>query len=291
LKSLSLSFLQRANEDPALIRSEDPNWLSHIRPVIAMHTPATYRLDKLYDELLLDNVLGEHNGEIITNEHLQLIYTILGKYSRSELLPKKMTQTLYPQYSAAVPIPLLAYKERFGVKYGSWVLNHEFMVDAVMGSQLKDVIKVTRYLKELLNPSKPDLPSSDSEIGDQEYADSMGYELPKVYDPIDVFDFETQREFRGLATSDGNISSTAYTGLRRFMGGHPLSNITLSKFYWCMLTQTWIFDPKIRHPNMITNLLDWDTPAKPLEEYSSVRHGFKVRKPDEYTDTTKGFGL
>jgi hypothetical protein len=291
LKSLSLSFLQRANEDPALIRSEDPNWLSHIKSVIAMHKPATFSLSKLYDELLQEGELGEHNGEIITMEHLRLIYTILAKYSRSDLLPKKMTQTLYPQYSAAVPIVLLAYKEQFGVEYKKWKLNHDFMNLAVMGSQLKDIVRVTEYLKSLVNPEKPDLPNSDSEVGDQEYADSMGYELPKVYGPIDVFDFETQREFRELATSGGNISSTAYTGLRRFMGGHPLSNITLSKFYWCMLTQTWIFDPKIRHPDMITNLLDWDTPAKPLEEYSSVSHGFKIRKPDEYKDTTKGFGL
>jgi hypothetical protein len=51
-----------------------------------------------------------------------------------------------------------------------------------------------------------------------------------------------------------------------------------------MLTQTWIFDPKIRHPNMITNLLDWDKPAKPLEELTSVQ-GFPIR------DMGIGFGL
>jgi hypothetical protein len=284
LKSLSLSFLQRANEDPALIRTEDPHWLSHIRPVIAMLKPKTFSLDKLYEELLEPLTLGEHNGEIITTKHLQLIYTILAKYSRSDLLPKKMTQTLYPQYSAAVPIVLLAYKEQFGVEYKNWKLNHDFMTSAIMGNQLKDITRVTNYLKGLINPRKPDLPNSDSEVGDQEYADSMGYELPKVYDPIDVFDFDTQLEFREYATQEGNISSTAYTGIKRHGGTHPLGNSLLTKFYWCMLTQTWIFDPKIRHPNMITNLLDWDKPAKPLEELTSVQ-GFPIR------DMGIGFGL
>jgi len=283
LKSLALSFLQRAYDDPALIKTEDPHWLSHIRPVLAMHKPATYRLDKLYDELLVDNVLGEYNGEIITNEHLQVIYAILAKYNRSELLPKKMTQTLYPEYSAAVPIPMLAYKEHYGVEYKNWKLNHEFMTLAFMGTQLSDIVGVTRFLESL--NEQVDIPSSNSEVGDQEYADSIGH---TTIGPIDVFNIETQRDFRNHATENGFFKTVSYTGLKRYGPSHPLGSHSISKFYWCMLTQTWIFDPKIRHPNMITNLLDWDTPAEPLEEFTNTFSGFKV-KGREGQDTSQGF--
>jgi len=281
LKSLALSFLINAYDDPALIRTEDPHWLSHIRPVIAMHKPATFSLSKLYDELLLDGELGEYNGEIITMEHLRTIYAILAKYSRSDLLPKKMTQTLYPQYSSAIPIVLTAYREQFGVKYSQWTPNNDYMKTAILGKQLETLPEVYKYLVSLKN-RKPEF-ENNTELGDEEYLDSMGIETPES---IDVFDIEVRKELREFTLDGGNLPGTTYTALKRYHPSHPLGSANLSKFYWCMLTQTWIFDPKVRHPNMITNLLDWDIPAKPLEEFSSSI-GFKIGKPT--ASTSQGF--
>jgi len=265
MKSISLSFLKQAINDPSLIRSEDSSWLTHIKPVIAMQ-PTDYNMQNLYNALQENNTLGEFSGEIITTRHLRYIYAILKTHNRSDILPKKMTQTLYPQYSSAVPIVLAAYREQFGVKYSQWNPNNEYMRTAILGKQLETLPEVYKYLVGLKD-RKVEF-QNDTEIGDEEYCDSLGIETPES---IDVFDIEVRRELREFTLDGGILQPTAYTALKRYHPTHPLGSANLSKFYWCMLTQTWIFDPKVRHPDMVTQLTNIDKLAEPLAEFSSIK--------------------
>jgi len=265
MKSISLSFLKQAVNDPEVIRQQDPSWLTHIKPVIVMQ-PTDFNMQNLYDSLQENNELGEHNGEIITTRHLRYIYAILKTHNRSDILPKKMTQTLYPQYSSAVPLVLTAYREQFGVKYSQWLANNEYMASAILGKQLQTLPEVYKYLVSLKN-RRPEF-ENNTELGDEEYLDSMGIETPES---IDVFDIEVRRELREFTLDGGNLQSTAYTALKRYHPSHSLGSANLSKFYWCMLTQTWIFDPKVRHPDMITHLTNIDKLVEPLEEFTAAK--------------------
>lgn len=272
---LNLSFLKEAVENPKVLKS-DKSWMSHIKPILAsVKFKNVVSSDSLFQYLKQDIELA--NG--YTTEHVRLIYTILANHNRSDYLPPSITQVSAPQYSAAVPIGLAAYREAHGIKYSTWKLNNPFMDAALLGKSLADILRVRSYLINL-SENGPVI-KNDSEVGNQEALDSMGTSSSEKNEVIDPFDTANQAEWRKSALGNGTINSRMVTSIKRVFGsGHPLGNTLLPKFYWYMLTQTWIFEPKIRHPDMITNLLDWDTPAEPLDSFTEL---LETKKP-----TSKG---
>lgn len=260
LKFLTLSFLRSAVQSPSLLK-EDTAWITHILPVLALAKPSTVSFKGLRELLEEDIELGEVADEIITTKHLRYIYTILRDVSRSNMLAKAMPQTKYTQYSAAVPVGMLAYKQAFGVPYSRWMLvppsnaKETWMMEAMLGSGLSKILTVTEYLKHL--------------------------------DAVNVFDRDTMLDFR--SAYDDNPSYTAIKSGQP-KSPNPLHMGKVPLFYWCMLTQTWIFHPSVRHPDMITNLLDWDTPAEPLIEFTSLdTGGFSIE--DAEIQQSIGFDL
>ena len=263
MKFLELTFLKRALDTPEIVK-EDKAWLTHIRPVIALAKPSVVNLNKIA-EFLRDNKsteLGKVGNVTITGDHIGTILKILAKSSRSELV--KEPQTAVPQYSAAVPIGLLAYKEAYGTPYSRWadtLGSHELLTNALLGPALADIVSVRDYLLSI-NDYKPKI-QNDTEMGDQEFCDMNGIEVPADEYPLDP---KSQLLWRDHALDYGRIKPTEYNKIRRFFGtNHRLGNGSLSKFYWCMITQTWIFDPSIRHEHMITDIENWDNVALALE--------------------------
>ena len=263
MKFLELTFLKRALDTPEIVK-EDKAWLTHIRPVIALAKPPSVDLNQIA-AFLRDNKsteLGKVGNVMITGDHIGTILKILAKSSRSELV--KDSQTTVTQYSAAVPIGLLAYKEAYGTPYSRWadtLGSHELLTNALLGPALADIVSVRDYLLSI-NDHKPKI-QNDTEMGDQEFCDMKGIEVPIDEYP---FDPKSQLVWRDHATNYGSVKPTEYNKIRRFFGtNHRLGSTNLSKFYWCMLTQTWIFDPSIRHEYMITDIENWDTLVPPLE--------------------------
>lgn len=260
--SVSLPFLVAARNDPKVL-NQTSAWLTHIRPVLALAKPKELSTSALLELLKIDQELGIVHKVVITNKHLQYIYAILALHSRSEYITSSITT---PEYSAAVPIALQAYKEHWGIKYSRWNLDNDYMNAAVLGKGLRDLLKVRDYLIDI--NSQFASPANDSEVGDSEYEDSLGISSKESYNP---FDPKQQKLWRAQTTANGEIKSTMYSRLKRvFPAAHPLGSTNVPKIYWCMLTQTWIFDPRVRHPDMITDLLDFDNLVDPLEEFTGV---------------------
>ncbi len=264
MKFLKLDFLDKALVDPKLIK-QDKDWLTHIRPAIALVKPSRVN-PKLIADIVKenkDNVLGIVGGTEITGMHIIRILQILHEYPRSELVSDPQTEV--PHYSAAVPIGLLAYKEHHGKPYSVWKgtsIFEPWIFRALVGPALADIDIVTDYLTDL--PNKKPI-ENETEVGDQEYADSLGTELSEAVYP---FDHEQQLIWRELALRDGMVKTANYGKLGRVKPSDPMGSDYFSKFYWCMVTQTWIFDPSIRHPDMITDLSNWDNAVTPLVDVS-----------------------
>lgn len=243
---LTLDFLVKGLNDPYVIK-QSPTFYEDIKLALASldvkgHTSASY----LYQELRHQR----NTAYGYTTEHIKLIYKILEKHTRSDIFAAK--QADYPMYSSAVPIALAAYKEVYGIKYSSWWLDYPAMNKRLLGRSLQDIHTVRDYLKDVsANPRKYY----------ENYYEGPGMEI----DCPDPFLDESQVHLRKIALSDNTIPSRDFGAIKyAYPEDHALGRHKLPKLYWCMLTQTWIFDPAVRHPDMITDLLDWDNHPEPL---------------------------
>ena len=126
MKTVDVDFLKQALTQPNLIK-QDKAWFSHIKPYLTAYKPkmgkdGMYSLDDYFNSLG-QIPKNEMVGKIKTEE-VHLIWKILGKFNRSELLASSMSQITHPEYSAAVPIGMQAMREVYGIKYGSWNLSN-----------------------------------------------------------------------------------------------------------------------------------------------------------------------
>jgi len=247
---LTLDFLKNGLEDPSLIKQK-PTFLEDIKPAIASLNPKNNLSSYgLYTELSLNR----NTAYGYTVEHIKLIYQILEKYSRSEIFLGR--QVDYPMYSSAVPLALAIYKEVYGIKYSSWQMDYERMNRRLVGKALLEIWKVTRHFNDIsANPEK---------YYENPHWEDEGKEL-QCPDP--KLDYLAHSELRTIALAQGTVSSKDFGGIKyAFPEDHVLGKNNLPKIYWCMLTQTWIFDPRYRHPDMITCLFDWDNPPEPVTD-------------------------
>jgi hypothetical protein len=255
LEALEIDFLRKAVDHPKLIKNTDKDWLTHVKPILASVRPnielnrnTRISMLELFDFLSTDRSLD--GG--YTTEHVRLIYKILAEHNRSDYVASQSKDT---QYSSAVPTAMAAYRDKYGIKYSSWIHDAPWMAIALLGKSLSE-INITRDYLESLNESVTR--TYDSEIGDSEYEDSLGISSSR-HEPIDVFDFDYRVDLKLNATRDGTILDTGYATIKRvFTSEHPLGSQHVPKFYWHMLTQTWIFSPSVRHKDMITNMQDFD---------------------------------
>ncbi len=275
LASLEVDFLRAALENPSLIKTNDKDWLTHIKPVVTAARPTIeinkntrLSMEQLFSFLGTSKVL--EGG--YTTEQVRLVYRILATHNRSDYV---VSQSKNTQHSSAVPIIMAAYRDKYQIKYSSWIHDHIGMSNAILGKTLSEVLEVKEYLDSLGKQAKRAQKTYDTEMGDSEYEDMLGIESPS-HEPIDVFDFDFRVDLKNRATKNGSILDTGYATIKRvFKPDHPLGSEFLSKFYWHMLTQTWIFSPSIRHRDMITNLQDFDvldpslTPLTNLEDKSN----------------------
>ena len=276
MKTLELNFLKEAMEKPNLIK-QDKAWLDHIKPYLAAIKPTfikdgwnNYSAEDFFVSLGTRDkreVVTLADGRKATIEQLQLIWKILGTTSRSDILASSMSQIEFPQYSAAVPIGMLALKETYGIKYSQWDLHSKHPKSDVfnamlLGKSLANIPQVRQHLNSI-HPNA--MYEEEDEQAEDHHPDDAGY---------DCFDPQQQLLWRKQILRDGMVKSTEYAKLAKlFPNIHPLGYHTVPKIYWCMLTQTWIFDPSIRIPSMITDIEDFDTLPKPLEEINLATNG------------------
>lgn len=272
-KFFSKSFLEEVlkasekeeNKKVSLL-GKDPDWLLHAVPYITSVTPGKeggYSLDALYNNLgKIESV--EVNGKVVEGEVIRHIYRILGTLQRGQILPKSISQLSKPLYSGAVPWVLYAFKQQYNVSYSKWVFDsNEFFHKMVLGPSLEDYFLV-KYNLETINDDVKAIESASGECGVREYLESIGkpdFPMKEYY-----FDQDYLQELRHKFLKEGMVSSKDYTKFASLKSEAKINQALLgTKFYWCMLTQTWIFDPSIRNEHMVTSLFgDIDDVAEPL---------------------------
>jgi hypothetical protein len=244
----------------------DPHWLTHAIPYIAVPRPPKASTQALVDELSSDKEYSV-NGHLVSSDIIRLIYQIVGTIERSKILPKHkdFTQTKKPQYSAAVPWILYAYKFTHGIEYDKWILDHEKLNDWVLGTSLKDYFKIRAYLMDGINHHEYEIDSEAGEIGLEEWRASNGIITPENIYPLKT---ENRIQYREKSIYDPikeeYVSPLDFKLVKNRYTGGRLSSQNIPKFYWHMLTQTWIFDPSIRTPNMVTSFESLSTIDPPL---------------------------
>jgi len=271
-KFFNPTFLKQALDNPKLLK-DDPDWLLHSIPFIVSVIPDKPEGDKIS----LDNYykkIGrvesiwvdkkEYSGDVI-----RLIFKILGSANRSDILPNKLKQTQKTLYSSAVPWVLYAWKHTYNTSYDNWEFDNEDMSDMVLGPALSNYFGIKDYL-ENINETALQVLSEAGEIGVQEYKDKIGKSNldTTIYHP---FDPKQRREWRREILSDYAFRPTEFAKLKAlYKLSHRLGYTHINKFWWCMLTQTWIFDPSIRSPDMVTSFVSLGTIDPPLEEQTVV---------------------
>lgn len=283
MKTLQLSFLQEALANPKLLK-QDRDWLTHIKPYLAAVKPRQFNSYGKYDANAYFTNLGsgkitsvEVNGTEVSIEVIKTIWRILAKYTRSEILPASTTQIAYPQYSAAVPIGMAAFRDAYGIKYSSWDFDESspytsMFKNMLLGRSLATIYQVGTYLNFIqgINDYYPEYAFTDElYVDDNNTGFSFDPKLYKQEDMEDPLDPKTQKKWRDQITKNGQVGTGEYSKLAKlYPNSHYLGYDNISKFFWCMLTQTWIFEPSVRHPDMITqfNQHDFDSLATPISE-------------------------
>lgn len=215
-------------QDIKLFKTRSKTLLPQILPYIAHIIPAKnsnglYSATSIF-ELLKENEEYELNGVVFSGEQVLNYYRLFFNYSTSDYLD---AQTKTPQFCSAVPIPLAAYKQQYGIKYSSWD-KADPMLHRFFGPQMQWLFNLDDF------------------------------EIPNLT-------LEEVREFRDqvlLERKTGTIKPV--TSYKFENSGEPLFD-KLPKPLRMMLLQTWIFHPSIRHPNMITDPVNWDILAEPWD--------------------------
>lgn len=208
------------------ILKENKVWLDQATKYLVAVSPSNHRLSSLYENLMDDGTVTIE-GHRTSLAAIRIIWQIIGRYNRSDYLPSKPSQVENTRFSSAVPWGLFAFKKHFGTKYSQWEHDNPRMSEYMMGPSLKNYFNI------------------------------------KVTDEL----LENRLKFRDIVLDGGNISDTEYTKLKKvFPNSHQYGYDNFSKFYWCMLTQTWIFSPKKRNDDMITSLVDIDMLDEELDK-------------------------
>lgn len=197
-------------------------YLAHIIP--QKDSSGEYLASSIFEELDRNNTYVVNKVDFTGSQLLRYI-RLFYFHNTSEYLS---SQTSSPQFSAAVPIVLAAYKLQHGIQYSSWSKSDPCL-KRFFGPQMQWLFDEQLVIPEL----------SDQEV----------------------------REFREqvlLERKTGTIKpATSYKFER---SGEPNFD-KLPKLLKMMLLQTWIFHPQIRHPNMITDPKNWDLLAPAREEF------------------------
>lgn len=201
-------------------------YLAHIIP--AKNSRGLYSATSVF-ELLAKNEAYEVNGVNFTGEQLLDYYRAFYHFSTSEYID---TQTRFPQFCSAVPIPLAAYKQQYGIKYSSWDKTDP-LLPRFFGPQMQWLFKLDEI------------------------------EIPQLT-------LDEVKEFRDQVLLERKTNTIkSVTSYKFESSGEPIFD-KLPKPLRMMLLQTWIFHPSIRHPNMITDPLNWDVLAEPWDIVEAI---------------------
>lgn len=262
-KFFSEVFLDEALKEPKIVKG-DKDWLTHSIPYIAAvkTRDKSLKLSSLYTALAEDTTYVV-NGNKVPTSSIRKIYKLLGDVNRSEIVKQTMKEA--PHYSSAVPWALYAFKTTYGVEYDAWEFDHIRMRELVLGKQLANYFQVQQYVNTI-NDDVIYHSEQSGERGLQEYFEEIGI---KNFDMkrYDFFDPAQRRIWRDMYTEEGMVDPLAYMKLNPnniAPKGHKLRPALLDKFYWCMITQTWIFEPRIRADNMVTSLKGLSVFDEPL---------------------------
>ena len=228
-------------EDIKAFKSRSVSIISQVMPFLAHIIPAKnsrglYSASSVF-ELLAKNEEYCLNNVYFSGEQILQYMRVFNHKNTSEYLD---AQAKSPQFSAATPIVLAAYRQQLGIKYEQWD-------------------KADPLLKRFFGPQ-------------MQWLFDPALSVPDLNDD----EFREFRENVLLERKTGLLKPA--TSYKFESSGEPNFD-KLPKMLRMMLLQTWIFHPSIRHPNMITDPLNWDNLAD-ARETQQISAGI-IAKPRE----------
>lgn len=221
-------------EDTQTLKRYSKTFLAQLMPYIAHIIPAK-NSSGLYSassifETLKLNEAYQLHGVKFSGEQLLNYYRLFGLMPVSNYLAK---QTESPQFCSAVPIPLAAYRLQLGIPYSKWDKTDPCLV-RMFSPQMQWIL-------------------------DQKVIDSIP--------DLNRDEVNALREQVLLERKSGTIKPVI--SYKFELSGEPVFD-RLPKLLRMMLLQTWIFHPSIRHQNMITDPINWDSAAEPWDLVNDV---------------------
>lgn len=235
------------------------------------YLPSTI-IQKLREQPYISTEVGD-----IESKWIMSAIKLLFDTPRSAFLPTVSDSKKHTIYSAAVPYVLYAFKAQWGVKYSEWDLEEGPVYDGIntnaggilLGYGLKEYVKVKEsYKSAFIKPEPP--PGWAPDWWVQRYGTEVPFEgdlesswMPN-WSPPEVNLQEIRKAYLTHTKTGGPISETAY-GKGAYTCHPLLSTIVTKLIFRHMLTQTWVYTPKLRNPHMILSLEDIDEIPEPIE--------------------------
>ena len=281
--------------DPSPINKYNPvNFMNELAKYLTLVKPdkidGKYSPGSIFDKLTEETYIRSDMGDIPTS-WLKAAFKLLFATKRSAFIKNSSLNSSLSLYSPAVPYALYAFKSQYNVNYKEWNLEEpnykgtDFNAGSILlGTGFKDYLKKRHlYSSYFKKPSPPKdwVPESwlekyGSEVafeGDMEHEWMPSWEKPRV-------DWDELR--RGYLThgQDPNHIIPEHLWAKGTFTSHELliRMGSTGTIYHHMLTQTWVFSPKLRNKYMIMSFDDIDEMPDPIETpgiISTVQTGEK----------------
>ena len=182
----------------------------------------------LKEEKFIKSDMGD-----IPSEWIKSLFKLLFEVPRSKFGPTASTSNKASLYSSAVPYAMYAFKSQHGIKYSEWNLDGPYYGSTeynggsiILGQGLKDYIKYKKLYDSLL----------------EKHIDEEGNKLSVDWSTIRQKYLTHGKTFELL--DETSWSNGTYTC------DDLLTNLS-SPIFRKMVTQTWVFSPRLRNEHMV----------------------------------------
>jgi len=238
-----------------------------------------YSPASIFETLNREEFIPSDMGDIPSN-WLKKLYKLLYEVPRSNYLGT-VSKPKMVIYSSAVPYALYAFKSQWGVKYSEWDLEEPLYKDQdfnagmiLLGQGHKNYIsKRALYFSKFKKPVPPPNWAPES------WLEKYGTEVP--------FEGDVDQEYN----KNWTIPSTDWVTIRKDFLTHNINNLPIDETKWAqgswscsplvasmqdtlyrhMLTQTWVYAPKLRSEHMIHSFEDIDLMPDPYIDITTIK--------------------
>ena len=285
-QKINANQLANIANDPKPISAYGPTiFMDHLTKYLTLVKPTRKASGKysplsMFKALKADDYIASDMGDI-SSEWILSAYKLLFQETRSKFIPSVSKTSALTLYSSAVPYIMYAFKSQFGVKYSEWDLQEpdfpgtDFNPGQVLlGNGHKDYfLKKEIYDNFFTKPSPP--PDWVPESWYAKYGDEVAFEgdvdhewMPNWTKPkVDLL--EMRREYLIHSKTREHIPETVWG--KGTWTVHPILFSIGSTMYRHMLTQTWVFSPRLRNEHMIMSFDNIDEMPEPIDPMTATK--------------------